>query len=350
MTTTTPLVSILICSYNYAAFVGQTIDSALRQTWPRVEVVVVDDGSTDGSWSVISAYGERIKAIRQVNGGQGAAYNTCIANSSGQWLIYLDCDDLLDPDCIERCMAQVRDGVNKVAFQMRVVDAQGHDSGNIIPYTMHVGDVQPILRVFGHYGGPPGSGNLYRRSAVEKHFPLDVGVWPMCADTVPFVAAACGGTVQAVMQPLGCYRVHKRANKSLGLFGNVLGSLRETLVLDDERRLQAMAMVAADLPFAPPARLLPTPTLARARIISWKIDRPDHPYVGDSRASLLQLAAQSTRAWPGYTLLDRMALLTWAAALLYLPRAFTQWLVGINTSDFAKQQLRSFFGLRSRAP
>jgi Glycosyl transferase family 2 len=350
MTPTAPLVSILICSYNYARFVGQTIDSALRQTWPRVEVVVVDDGSTDDSWSVISGYGDRIKAIRQPNGGQGAAYNTCFANSSGQWLVYLDCDDLLDADCIERCMAQVRDGVNKVAFQMRVVDAEGRDSGNVIPYTMHTGDVLPLLRVFGHYGGPPGSGNLYRRAAVNKHFPLDEKVWPMCADTVPYVAAACGGTVQAVNEPLGSYRVHKRANKSLGLFGNVLVSLRETLQLDDKRRQDAMAMVAADLPYALPARFLPPPTHARTRIISWKIDREHHPYVGDSRASLMHLAAQSARAWVGYTLLDRVALLTWSAALLYLPRALTPWLVGINTSDFAKQKLRSVFGLRGRAP
>jgi glycosyltransferase involved in cell wall biosynthesis len=350
MTTTAPLVSILICSYNYARFVGQTIDSALRQTWPEVEVVVVDDGSTDESWSVISAFGNRITAIRQTNGGQGAAYNTCFERSGGQWLIYLDCDDLLDDDCIERCMAQVREDVHKVAFQMRVIDAEGHDSGNVIPYTMHVGDVRPILQVFGHYGGPPGSGNLYRRSAVGKHFPLDVVVWPMCADTVPYVAAACAGQVEAVTQPLGSYRVHKRANKSLGLFGNVLGSLRETLVLDDERRREALAMVAADLPFARPTRLLPTPTLVRTRIISWKIDWPHHPYVGDSRPSLLKLAAQSARAWPGYTLLDRLALLGWAAALLYLPRAFGPWLVGVNTSDVAKRQLRSFFGLRRPVP
>jgi Glycosyl transferase family 2 len=350
MTTTAPLVSILICSYNYARFVGQTIDSALRQTWPRVEVVVVDDGSTDDSWSVISAFGDRIKAVRQTNGGQGAAYNTCFAHSSGEWLVYLDCDDLLDDDCIARCMAQVRDDVHKVAFQMRVIDAQGEDSGNVIPYTMHAGDVRPILQVFGHYGGPPGSGNLYRRSAVAKHFPLDVAAWPMCADTVPYVAAACTGKVEAVTQPLGSYRVHKRANKSLGLFGNVLGSLRETLVLDDRRRQQAMAMVAADLPFEVPAQLLPTPTQVRTRVISWKIDRQQHPYAGDSRVGLLRLAAQSARAWSGYTQLDRLALLTWAAALLCLPRALAPWLVGINTSDLAKRHLRSIFGLRRPTP
>ncbi len=350
MTTTAPLVSILICSYNYANYVGQTIDSALRQTWPNVEVVVVDDGSSDDSWSIISAFGERIKAIRQANGGQGAAYNSCFANSRGDWLVYLDCDDLLDAVCIERCMAQARDGVNKVAFPMRVIDAQGNDSGNVIPYTMHTGDVRPILQVFGHYGGPPGSGNLYRRSALEKSFPLDVAAWPVCADTVPYVAAACRGEVAALTMPMGSYRVHKRANKSLGLFGNVLGSLRETLVLDDQRRQLAMQMVAADLPFALPATLLPTPTQIRTRIISWKIDRANHPYAGDSRLGLMRLASRSARAWPGYTTLDRLALLSWAAALMCLPRALSQGLVGVNTSDYAKRKLRVASGQRRSTP
>ncbi len=337
-----PLVSILICSYNYARFVGRTIDSALKQTWPKVEVVVVDDGSTDESWSIIQAYGDRITAVRQVNGGQGAAYNTCWSHSRGAWLIYLDCDDLLDPDCIERCMALAREGVDKIAFRMRVIDADDRDSGNVIPYTMHVGDVRPILRVFGHYGGPPGSGNFYRRSALEPYFPLDTVVWPMCADTVPFVAAATSGEVAAVMQAAGSYRVHKRVNKSLGLFGNVLGTLRETLVLDDRRRQVAMQMVAARLPHVALQNLLPTPTQVRTRIISWKIDGEHHPYGGDRRGSLLSLAWRSLRAWPGLSLLDRAAMLSWAMALLWLPLTLSRGLVSLNTSDAAKQGLRFF--------
>lgn len=346
---TTPLVSILICSYNYARFVGRTIDSALAQRWPQVEVVVVDDGSTDDSWPVISTFGDRIKAIAQPNGGQGAAYNTCFANSRGEWLIFLDCDDLLDEDCIARCMAEVREGVTKVAFQMRIIDAEGRDSGNVIPYTMHAGDVRPILRTFGHYGGPPGSGNLYRRSVLTKYFPLDVVAWPMCADTVPFVASACHGQVAAITRPLGSYRVHKRANKTLGLFGNVLGSLVETLVLDDRRRTLAMKMVADDLPFAPPATLTPTPTQARTRIISWKIDRIHHPYAVDGRLSLLRLAWHSARAWPGYSLVDQLVMVGWAAALILAPASLAQYLVSLNTSDSAKSRLRVLSELR-RSP
>ncbi len=344
-----PLVSVLICSYNYERFVGQTIESALRQTWPRVEVVVVDDGSTDGSWAVISSFGDRIKAIRQANGGQGAAYNTCFANSNGEWLIFLDCDDLLDEDCVERCMRQARDGVHKVAFQMRVIDAEGRDSGNVIPYTMHAGDVRPILRHFGHYGGPPGSGNWYRRSVLEKYFPLDTAAWPMCADTVPYVVSACHGEVAAVHEPCGSYRVHKRINKALGLFGNVLGSLVDTLVLDDRRRRQVMAMVRDDLPYAVPETLLPTPTQARTRVISWKINRAEHPYPEDRALPLLALAWRSARRWPGFGWLDRLALLAWAAALLAAPKAFASTLVSLNASDVAKRRLKTLSPTK-RAP
>jgi Glycosyl transferase family 2 len=345
----TPLVSILICSYNYERFVGQTIESALRQTWPRVEVIVVDDGSTDGSWAVITSFGDRIKAIHQVNGGQGAAYNTCFANSSGDWLIFLDCDDLLDDDCVARCMRQARDGVNKVAFALRVIDAEGSDSGNVIPYTMHTGDVRPILRTFGHYGGPPGSGNWYRRSVLEKYFPLDTAAWPMCADTVPYVVSACHGDVAAVQEPCGSYRVHKRINKALGLFGNVLGSLVDTLVLDDRRRRQAMEMVRAELPFAVPDPLMPTPTQARTRLISWKINPAGHPYPGDRALPLIGLAWRSARHWPGFGWLDQLALITWATVLLAAPKPLASTLVSLNASDVAKRRLRSLSPTK-RAP
>ncbi len=335
-----PLISILICSYNYQRFVGKTIESALAQVWPRTEVVVVDDGSTDGSWSVINAFGDRIKAIRRPNGGQGAAYNTCFANSRGDWVIFLDCDDLLDPDCLTRCMERVADDVNKIAFSLRVIDAQGTPTGNRIPYTLHEGDVSPVLRSFGHYGGPPGSGNLYRRSAIERFFPLDERVWAMCADTVPFVVSAAFGQVAAVHEPAGSYRIHRKANIKLGLFGNVLGSLVETLVLDDRRRVEAMTLVSGKLAHDAAQPLLPTPTQMRTRVISWRIARADHPYPDDRALLLLRMAWRSLAAWPGYGLLTRLAMMTWVAALLAAPSGWVPSLVRLNASDVAKLRLR----------
>ena len=345
-----PLVSILICSYNYERFVGTTIDSALAQDWPRVEVVVVDDGSSDGSWSVIRSYGDRIRAIRQRNGGQGAAYNSCFAHSRGDWVIFLDCDDLLDPDCLSRCLERAGEGVNKVAFRMRVVDADGRPTGNVIPYTMHEGDVRETLRRFGHYGGPPGSGNLYRRSSIAPFFPLDERVWPMCADTVPYVVSAALGRVAAVDEPAGCYRIHRQANKRLGLFGNVLGTLVETLELDDKRRAAAMALVAGPLGHEPSAPLLPTPTQVRTRVISWKVDRTRHPYRDDRAASLARLAWRSVRTWPGFGVFEKITLMAWAICVLLLPAAMIPGLVRLNASDAAKRRLRSLVRPGSSTP
>ncbi len=335
-----PLVSILICSYNYERFVGQTIASALAQSWPRTEVIVVDDGSTDGSWAVIESFGSKIKAIRQPNGGQGAAYNACFRASRGDWVIWLDCDDLLDPDCVAQCLPLMADGTHKVAFSMRVVDAQGQPTGNSIPYTMHSGDVRDVLRRFGTYGGPPGSGNFYRRTAIDRFFPLDERVWPMCADTVPFVVTAALGRVAAADGALGCYRVHKRANKALGLFGNVLGTLVDTLVLDDNRRRDAMALVAADLGHHASQPLLPTPTQMRTRVISWRLQREHHPYPGDTRLSLLRQARHSLGAWPGYGAVERAAQLAWAAGLLFAPAPLVPYLVRMNASDAVKKGVR----------
>ncbi|ESA37700.1 glycosyl transferase [Leptolyngbya sp. Heron Island J] len=90
-----PLVSIVINNYNYGAFVGQAIESALNQSYKNVEVVVVDDGSTDYSREIISSYGDQIIAVFQDNGGQAAAFNAGFAKSSGDIICLLDADDLV---------------------------------------------------------------------------------------------------------------------------------------------------------------------------------------------------------------------------------------------------------------
>ena len=76
-------VSVIINNYNYGHFLGAAIDSALTQTYAPIEVVVVDDGSTDDSRNVIAGYGSRIRAVLKVNGGQASAFNAGFAASTG---------------------------------------------------------------------------------------------------------------------------------------------------------------------------------------------------------------------------------------------------------------------------
>ena len=95
-----PRLSVIIPNYNYQEFIGQAIDSALAVSWPQVQVIVVDDGSTDRSREVIEAYRGRIEIVHQANAGQLQAYNVGFTLARGDVVIFLDSDDLLDPEVI----------------------------------------------------------------------------------------------------------------------------------------------------------------------------------------------------------------------------------------------------------
>ncbi len=95
-----PLVSVVIPAYNAAATLPETLDSVLAQTWPNLEIVVVDDGSTDGTAGVLARYAPRVRAIRQANGGLAAARNAGLAAARGEFVALLDADDLCEPERI----------------------------------------------------------------------------------------------------------------------------------------------------------------------------------------------------------------------------------------------------------
>ena len=83
--------SIIIPTYNYGRFVAEAIESALRQTLPPLEVIVVDDGSTDDTWNVVLSFGDRVRYIRQDNAGVCAARNRGVAESKGELIAFFGC-------------------------------------------------------------------------------------------------------------------------------------------------------------------------------------------------------------------------------------------------------------------
>jgi glycosyltransferase involved in cell wall biosynthesis len=96
-----PLVSIIIPAYNVEEWVAEAVDSALAQTYPRVEVVVVNDGSTDGTAEIIAGYGDRIVVVEQENQGLGAARNSGLRASHGSLIGLLDADDIWLPERLD---------------------------------------------------------------------------------------------------------------------------------------------------------------------------------------------------------------------------------------------------------
>jgi glycosyltransferase involved in cell wall biosynthesis len=107
----TPLVSILIPAYNAERFLAETLASALAQTWPRTEIIVVDDGSTDDTLAVARRFeGPRVLVTTQANQGAAASRNNALALSQGDYVQWLDADDLLSPDKIAKQMAAHQPG------------------------------------------------------------------------------------------------------------------------------------------------------------------------------------------------------------------------------------------------
>jgi glycosyltransferase involved in cell wall biosynthesis len=100
-------VSVVIPTHNHAAYIRQAIDSALAQTSAPLEVIVVDDGSTDDTPRILAEYGSLIRAIRQANTGVSAARNTGIAAAAGDLIALLDSDDSWAPTKLERQIARM---------------------------------------------------------------------------------------------------------------------------------------------------------------------------------------------------------------------------------------------------
>ena len=105
---TKPLVSILIPCYNAERWIAQCIESALAQTYAPVEIVVVDDGSTDGSADIVKSFGSKVRHELRENAGANATRNRLLEMAHGEWLQYLDADDYLLPEKVEQQMGPVR--------------------------------------------------------------------------------------------------------------------------------------------------------------------------------------------------------------------------------------------------
>src|SRR5262249_10020117 len=99
-----PYVTVLITTYNYGRFIEQAIESVLSQVYPadRVQIVVVDDGSTDDTWEVVKKYGSRIEYYLKENGGQATALNLGFEKANGEIVALLDADDLFLPEKLRR--------------------------------------------------------------------------------------------------------------------------------------------------------------------------------------------------------------------------------------------------------
>lgn len=130
-----PKVSVVIPAYNAMTYLPDTLDSVLKQTFSDFEVLIIDDGSTDyiQAWIAHNAIDPRVRLIAQVNQGLSAARNTGIANAQGEYVAFLDADDLWEPTKLEKQVRYLNNNsvVGVVYNWISVIDAKGKPTGRV---------------------------------------------------------------------------------------------------------------------------------------------------------------------------------------------------------------------------
>jgi glycosyltransferase involved in cell wall biosynthesis len=176
-----PSVSILIPAYNAERWVGEAIESALSQTYPEKEVLVHDDGSTDGTQRIVRSFGGRVRWGAGPNRGANTARNALTRLASGDWLQYLDADDYLLPEHVARQVEAAQAAPQADVVFSPLTDEHWKD-GQVVGR-----EVQPVPEprepnyLLARWGLPGTHGMLFRREAV-----LRVGGWkddqPCCQE------------------------------------------------------------------------------------------------------------------------------------------------------------------------
>ena len=203
-----PLVSVLISCHNYEQYVGEAIRSALAQTYRNVEIIVVNDGSTDGSVDEVLAFGDAVTLVSRPRGGPWLAFREGLAHAKGELIAPLDADDTWVPDRLEQIVGVFTRNreLAMVGNQRTIISAAG------VPRIsrkarLTTGFVADALLRHARYEWPLTSQLVVPKWLTEPLHTYDPGrrVPP---DMVLTHLAGLSGTIGAVQQPLTNYRVH----------------------------------------------------------------------------------------------------------------------------------------------
>lgn len=290
-----PLVSIIINNYNYGKYLEDAIQSALKQTYENVEVIIVDDGSTDQSRNIISKYNGKIKKIFKENGGQASACNVGFQYSKGDIIFFLDSDDYYYAEMVEKVVNLWQPGISKIHFRLDKINGEHKKIGKI-PSSKRLlvkGDVWKEVFLCGNVVSPPMSGNAFSREALENIMPIPEEEHINSADSYILKRIPFFGKYEMIDEPLGVYRIHGNNTYAIAKIYD-----RYDIIINQLKRAEAVypfyMQEAAKRNIKIDRNLLyKNVELLRLRILSRRIDPGRHPIQKDTLANLLLLGIKN---------------------------------------------------------
>jgi len=344
--------SVIIANHNYADFVGAAISSALAIEWPDKEVIVVDDESTDSSRQVIESFGDKLAPYFRPKSHQLGAHIFGFDQSTGDVIIFLDADDLLEPKVMQEVAKVWRPGISKVQFRMNLINRAGTQLGFAIPQFPRKDDPKRLRRSFLRtmaYTTPPGTGNAYSRRFVRDVFALAPSI-PQ-SDAVLLTLAPILGDVLTIRRPLARYRSHDASYSAMRLLD--ASKFRERLQ-QDVAKSRLFAAVSQQLQLSVPHDPLRySLNHLQYRLASYLVEPSAHPFRDDNMLGLVCRLVASASTSSQMRLRDRGILAGWAIACVLAPpglrRNFVLWrFAPLSRPRAIKMLLGALSSLRSR--
>jgi glycosyltransferase involved in cell wall biosynthesis len=319
------VISVCINNYNYERFLRETITSALTQEGVELEVIVVDDGSTDDSRAILESYGDRIRAVFTPNRGQGAALNSGFELAKGDIVVFLDADDVLQPGACERYAKAFEREPRpaKVQSRMAVIDGDSVATGQQIPgapWPPFPADLRDHVRRFRSYPWPPSSANAYDVAALRHVMPIPEDLYQRSVDSYLCELMPYLGPIVCIDEIGVGYRQHG-SNSYMGTTPTAewLRGKMARVVENHERAVDVAARAGVPGPPIDPLEPLDVAFLG-FRLASVRLDPDNHPFPSDRPRALGHDGIKAARANPLLTRRDRVIRVAWFALAGYLPR------------------------------
>jgi hypothetical protein len=348
------VVDIVINNHNYGAVLTEAIESACAQTHERVNVVAVDDGSTDDSRQVLARYGDRIGLVLQENGGQAAALNAGVERCRGDVVIFLDADDVLRPEAAARVAAAFAadEELSKVQFRMETIDAQGRPTGELKPAAhlpLPSGDVRSAELAYPYdLVWMATSANAFRTETLRRILPIPVEEYPVTgADWYLVHLSTLLGRVASLDTVGAGYRVHGANSYELEAGRLDLDHLRQAIGFAASTSRELLRL-AAELGLERPERILSLADLAN-RMASLKLEPSRHPIADDRALGLIVDAVAAARRREGVSPAMKAIFGAWFAAMAAAPRGIARWLAELFMFPERRRSLNGLLGRLQRS-
>jgi hypothetical protein len=345
--------SVIIANHNYRDFVGPAIESALAVDWADKEVIVVDDASTDDSRIIIEGFHGRVAAYFRPKSTQFGAQTFGFGQSTGDIIIFLDSDDLLEPEVMQEVVQVWRPGISKVQYRMNLIDAAGNQLGTAIPQFPPKDDPEKLRRNYLRtmaYTTPPGTGNAYARDFVARAYAIPLPSTIRWSDSLLGPLAPILGDVLTIRKPLARYRYHAATD---GASKSLASAKLPARLQGDIEKARLFATVSQqfglEVPYDP---LRDDLQHLQNRLASYLAEPSAHPFPEDTKSSLVFRLMFSLAKSSQMPLRDRAILFAWTIASALAPqdlrRNLILWrFVGNSRPEVIRTLLGALSSLRS---